>query len=130
MAPAMTVACTSSIEVLEGVFDSLDSHEFVFARLTALADGLGCMWSCPLSSLLPLPAFNLKLTRPSFPPSGVTPKAGTDGGVGPENTDISRNNAVPAEKATHDTAAADTPQSSLAAVAPSTPIQNNSVLFS
>ncbi len=41
-APATTVACTSDAEVLEGVLDSVDSHEFVFARLMALADALGC----------------------------------------------------------------------------------------
>jgi hypothetical protein len=118
------------MEVLEGVSDSLDSREIAFPRLIALADELGCMWSCPLSSLLPLPTFNLELTRPSLP-QGPRQKAGADGGVGPEITDTSPKNAVPTEKATH-AAAADTPPSSPAAAAAgasSYPIPNNN-LFS
>ncbi len=103
--------------VLEGVLDSLDSHEFVFTWLMALADALGCMWSCSVTS----PDFQSRVGS-SFPPSGVTPKAGADGGVDPENTDTSSNNVVPTEKATHDTAAADTPPSPLAAAASSYPI--------
>ncbi|KAI9508061.1 hypothetical protein F5148DRAFT_1284472 [Russula earlei] len=58
-APATTVACANDAEVLDGVLDALDSHEFVFARLMGLAEALG--W--------------------------ITPKAGTDGsgGLGSEN---------------------------------------------
>ena len=40
--PATTVPCTTDAEVLEGVLGALDSHEFIFARLMALADALGC----------------------------------------------------------------------------------------
>jgi len=42
-ASATAVACTSDAEVLEGVLDSVVSHELVFARLMALADVLGYM---------------------------------------------------------------------------------------
>ena len=42
--PATTVPCTTDAEVLEGVLGALDSHEFIFARLMALADALGCTW--------------------------------------------------------------------------------------
>ena len=41
-APATTVACANDAEVLEGLLGALDSHEFVFGRLMALADALGC----------------------------------------------------------------------------------------
>lgn len=51
-APATTVACTNDAEVLEGVLGALDSHEFVFARLMALADALGCTWACAFFSFL------------------------------------------------------------------------------
>ncbi|KAH9988749.1 hypothetical protein BJV77DRAFT_1145224 [Russula vinacea] len=65
--PATTVPCTTDAEVLEGVLGALDSHEFVFARLMALADALG--W--------------------------VTPKAAADSGTGPENPETSGNSANP-----------------------------------
>ena len=41
-APATTVACTSDAEVLDGLMGALDSHEFIFWRLTGLADALEC----------------------------------------------------------------------------------------
>ena len=41
-APTTTVPCTTDAEVLEGALGALDSHEFIFARLMALADTLGC----------------------------------------------------------------------------------------
>ena len=40
----MTVTCTNDAEVVEGVLGALDSHEFVFVRLMALGDTLGCTW--------------------------------------------------------------------------------------
>ena len=73
---------TSDAEVLKGVLDSLDSHEFVFAQLMALADALGCVWS--LSSLLSVPGFQSGADS-SFLPSRVTPKEGADSGVGLES---------------------------------------------
>ena len=80
--------CTSNAEVLEGVLGALDLHEFVFARLMALADTLGLyedLFSLSLSSL-----FDLELTRFGWFPLllvsffRVTPKATADGGTGPE----------------------------------------------
>ncbi|KAF8496216.1 hypothetical protein F5888DRAFT_1706478 [Russula emetica] len=97
-APATTVACTNDAEVLEGVLGALDSHEFVFARLMTLADALG--W--------------------------VTPKTSADGGVGSENPETSRNNAISIEKANDST---DTPPSPPTATSPSQN-QNNDILFS
>jgi hypothetical protein len=81
-----------------------------------------------LSSLLPLPTFEPELTR-SFPVSGVTPK--TDGGVGSENPETSRNNTIPVEKANHDVVATenDAPPSPPTATSPDQN-QNNNVLFS
>ncbi len=81
------VGCTSDAEVLKGVLDSLDSHEFVFTRLMAFADALSCMWS--LSSLLSVisPDFQSGADW-SFPPSRFTPKAGADGGI--QKTQIHR----------------------------------------
>jgi hypothetical protein len=84
-----------------------------------------------LSSLLPLPVFDLELTRFDlfpFPVSGVTPKASADGGIGPENPETSRNNAVPMENTNH-TGAADTPQMPPTGASPDQN-QNNNVLFS
>ena len=52
---ATTVPCSISdadSEVIEGVAGALDPHEFVFARLMTLADGLGCTWACAFFSLL------------------------------------------------------------------------------
>ncbi len=61
----------------------------------------------------------------------MTPKAGADGGVGPENADTSRNNAIPTENATHNVAAADTSLSPPTAGASSDTSQNNkNALFS
>jgi hypothetical protein len=51
-----------------------------------------------LSSLLPIPTFDPELTR-SFPQAGITPE--TNGGVGPENPETSRDNTIPIEKANH-----------------------------
>lgn len=81
--------------------------------------------ACAFSSLLPLPTFFSKLTR-YFPCSGVTPK--TDGGVGPENPETSRDDAIPIEKANHVAVAtdSDTPPSPTS----SDQNQNNNVLFS
>ena len=41
-APATTVPCTTDAEVLDGILGALNTHEFVFARLTGLANALGC----------------------------------------------------------------------------------------
>ena len=49
--PTMTVACTSDAEELEGVFGAMDTHEFGFARLMALADALGLYAGFVLSFL-------------------------------------------------------------------------------
>lgn len=56
-APATAVPCTTDAEVLDGILDSLHTHEFVFARLMGLADALGCacsFLSWPLVSALDL----------------------------------------------------------------------------
>jgi hypothetical protein len=83
-----------------------------------------------ISSLLPLPIFDLELTRfpcSSFPLSGVTSKAGAHGGIGPENPETSRNNAVSTENTNH-AGAADTPPMPPTAASPD---QNqNNVLLS
>jgi hypothetical protein len=42
-------ACTGDAEVLEGMLDALCLREFVFARLMALVDALGCIWGLSLS---------------------------------------------------------------------------------
>jgi RNA exonuclease 1 len=112
--------------VLEGVIGALDSHEFVFARLMALADALGCTWA--LCFLLAI--FDLELTR-SFLLSGVTPKTGAESGVGSENPETSRNNTIPIEKANHAAVATDTdiPPSPPTALSPSQN-QKDNVLFS
>jgi hypothetical protein len=47
------VAYTSDAEVFEGVLRALDSHEFVFARLMALAVGGTCSPSPLLSVTTP-----------------------------------------------------------------------------
>jgi len=41
--PATTVHCTTDAEVLDGILGALDTHEFVFARLTGLANALGVL---------------------------------------------------------------------------------------
>ena len=41
-APATTVPCTTDAEVLDGILGALNTHEFVFARLTGLANAQGC----------------------------------------------------------------------------------------
>jgi hypothetical protein len=124
--------CTSNAEVLEGVLGALDLHEFVFARLMALADTLGLyedLFSLSLSSL-----FDLELTRFGWFPLllvsffRVTPKATADGGTGPENPETSGNSAVPTENANHDTAA-DSPSVPPAAASPDQN-PNSNVLFS
>jgi RNA exonuclease 1 len=63
-APTTTVACRSDAKVVEGVLGALDSHEFVFARLMALADALGCTWDLFyfFSPLCYLAIFDLELT--------------------------------------------------------------------
>ncbi|KAI0249684.1 hypothetical protein BJV78DRAFT_1394638 [Lactifluus subvellereus] len=48
-APATIVLCTNDMEVLDGVLDVLDRHEFVFARLMGLVDALG--WVTPKASV-------------------------------------------------------------------------------
>jgi hypothetical protein len=73
-----------------------------------------------VSPRLPLPTFD---GADSILPSGVTPK--TDGGVGSENPETSRNNTIPIEKANH----ADIPPSPPTAT-PLDQNQNNNVLFS
>ena len=126
-APATTAACTSDAEVLGPLY----SHEFVLARLIALADALGCMWDLlsPLPPLLPLPFFDLELTRFawSLPFSGVPPKASADDGIGPEIPETSRNYSVNTENANHDTFA-DTPPVPLAAASLDQD-QNGNILY-
>ena len=134
--PTTTVACTNDAEVLEGVLGAMDTHEFGFARLLALADALGPYVGFVLSflsSLLP-PIFDLELTRFGWFPllfvpfSGIKPKATADGGTSPENPETSRNNAVPTENANRDTAA-ETPEVPPAAASPDQN-QTGNVLFS
>ena len=134
--PTMTVACTSDAEVLEGVLGAINTHEFGFARLLALADALGLYVGFVLSflsSLLP-PIVDLELTLFDWFPlllvpfSGVKPKATADGGTSPENPETSSNNAVPTENANRDTAA-ETPAVPPAA-ASSDQNQTGNVLFS
>jgi RNA exonuclease 1 len=83
-----------------------------------------------LFSLLSVTSPNLELTRFDpfpFPLSGVTPKANADGGIGPENPEASRNNAVPTENTNH-TGAADTPQMPPTAASPDQNENNNALL--
>ena len=83
---------------------------------------------CSSLSFLLVPIFDPDLTFPcpSFPFSGVTPKASADSG-GPENTETSRNNAVPTENANH-AATADTPPVPPTAASPDQ--NDDNVLFS
>ena len=83
----------------------MNTHEFVFVRLTALADGLGLYVGFVLSflsSLLP-PIFVLELIRFGWFPLlvlsflRVTPKASVDGGASPENPETSGDSTVPTE---------------------------------
>lgn len=81
-------------------------------------------------SLYPITTFDPKLTR-SFPLSGVTPKTGVDGGVGPEISETARDNTTSREKANQTAVAidADAPPSPPTATPPHQN-QNDNVLFS
>lgn len=41
-----TIACDSDEEVLQGVLGVIPSHQFTFARFTALAKARGCTFCC------------------------------------------------------------------------------------
>lgn len=63
------VACKSDDDVLNGLVDSIESHQFLFGRFTALADARGCK----------LRLFALLLTRAHVScRSGITAKATGD----------------------------------------------------
>ncbi|KAL6307315.1 hypothetical protein BKA93DRAFT_727854 [Sparassis latifolia] len=48
-----TVACKSDVEVFEGLLGAVHSHHFLFARFTAVADGLGWITNKANSDVLP-----------------------------------------------------------------------------